>query len=157
MTTRTAFDMLDQLDLLDWSVLSVGYRRGWVVPNELSRFAMSVIAADESDYELAAVAALTSAETLAPAAVDRFLTQLSRRTPNTDDNALERWRLAKLLELQARDIDWDDKVTRLEELAVEFGYPSDMQGCSRYSPGTSDPLNEMASVIHTLQAKFGVD
>jgi hypothetical protein len=156
MTTRSTSERLCALNLLNWNVLSVGRQRGWVTPSDLSRFATSCLAAGVNDEDLPAVAALASATKLCVSEVDELLAQLRRRGANQDSDELDSWRLARLLELQAQDLEWEEKVTHLEEIAAEFGYPADMQQCSRYSTGTSDPLDEMASLIDKLKARLCV-
>jgi hypothetical protein len=132
---RTPIDVLSEFHLLDWNVLLIGWQRGWVQQSELSKFAISCIESSIPDQDLAALASLTSAEKLAPEAINRYLARLARRDQVKEDMELDIWRLAQFVSFREQNIAWEDKVTKLEELAAEFGFPSDMNGCSRYSPG----------------------
>lgn len=153
---KTITDVLEDLNLLSWEVLAWGRQRGWVTASDLSRFATTRLAAEIDDQELPAVAELASAEKLSAAEVDQLLAQLNSMQSGQDCPESDCWRLAKLVELQSQDLPWDDKVTRLEELTVEFGFPADMQGCSRYATGTADPLDEMGAVMVRLKSRLGV-
>jgi hypothetical protein len=153
---KTIVDILDDLNLLSWDVLACGRQRGWATASDLSKFATARLAAGIDDAELAAVAELASAERLSAADVDHLLSQLSPVQSGQDCPESDTWRLAKVVELQSQELGWEDKVTRLEELTAEFGFPEDMQGCSRYAAGTADPLDEMAAVIVNLKNQLGV-
>jgi hypothetical protein len=153
---KTTIDILNDLNLLSWDVLAYGRQRGWVTASDLSTFAIACLAADIDDTELPAVAELASAETLSADEVDQLLSQLSSVQSGQDSAESNSWRLAKLVELQSQGLEWDDKVTRLEGLAAEFGFPADMQGCSRYAAGTADPLDEMEALIANLRNQLGV-
>ncbi len=153
---KTTTDILNTLNLLSWDVLACGRQRGWVTAGDLSRFATSCLSSALSDEKLNAVAELASAEKLSATEVDQSLSQLSPEPSRQECRELDCWRLAMLIKLQSQDLGWDEKVTRLEEVAAEFGYPADMQGCSRYSTGTSDPLDEMEWVIMNLRNQLGV-
>jgi hypothetical protein len=156
MTACTA-DVLAGLNLLSWGTLAYGRQRGWVTASDLSSFAAARIAADFDVSELPAAAELTSAERLSDVEVEYLLQQLSDLQPGRAANWPDSWRLAKMVELQSQDLSWDDKVARLEELAAEFGFPADMRGCSRYSAGATDPLDEMAVVIANIKNQLGID
>jgi hypothetical protein len=153
---KTSTDILNDLNLLSWDVLAWGRQRGWVTASDLSRFATARLAADIDDEELPALAELASAERLSTDEVDSLLSQLNCMQLGQDCRESDSWRLAKLMELQSQDLPWDDKVTRLEELTAEFGFPANMQGCSRYATGTADPLDEMGAVIVKLKSQLGV-
>lgn len=153
---KTIIEALDDLKLLNWDVLAYGRQRGWVTTGDLNRFATARLAAAIDDADLPAVAELASAERLSDAEVDELLFQLIPGRPSQDGTASDSWRLAKLLELQSQDLAWAAKVTRLEELTAEFGFPADMQGCSRYAAGSADPLDEMGAVIVNLRNQLGV-
>ncbi|MEO0483198.1 MAG: DUF2247 family protein [Planctomycetota bacterium] len=152
----TAFEILEQLALLNWDVIATGRMRGWITDADLSSFA-----AREADpslpYEmLTAILELENAEQLSAEVIDQFLFQLSPKPIDQRSTELDVLRLAKLIELKTQDIEWEDLVTRLEELRSDFGYPEDMHGCSRYGAGPSDPLVEMKSVIERLKSRFCV-
>lgn len=153
----TTVDLLDTLNLLSWDVLACGRERGWVTASDLSSFAIACLRSTVKDTELPAVAELASAEKLPAADVDRLLSQLSPVPSGPKCPALDCWRLAKLIELRSQDLDWEAKVTRLQEVAAEFGYPADMQECSRYSTGTRDPIEALESLIGNLRKQLGVD
>lgn len=154
---KTTIEVLENLNLLDWNVLIYGWQRGWVTSGDLNRFATTCLKSDLKGQQLRAVAKLTSAEKLSALEIDHLLPQLGHKPSRPDSTAADCWRLAKLVERHSQDLDWDEKVTQLESLAAEFGFPEDMQGCSRYSAGTADPLDEMESVIGKLKNQLGPD
>ncbi|MFN3160047.1 MAG: DUF2247 family protein [Rubinisphaera brasiliensis] len=152
---RRTIEVLENLNLLGWDVLIYGRQRGWVTIGDLNRFATTYLNSDLNDHQLRAVAKLTSAEKLPAWEIDHLPAQLGPNPLSRDSATADYWRLAKLVELHTQDLDWDEKVTQLESLAAEFGFPKDMQGCSRYSVGTADPLDEMESVIAKLKNQLG--
>lgn len=157
MSTTSTFEILEELKLLDWKVLSIGHHRGWVTPSDLSRFASTCLAVGVSDEDLPAVAALASAEKLSASDVETTLAMLNNQYPSQGDVSVDKWRLARLLKLAGEDLEWDEKVTGLEEISAEFGYPTDMQKCTRYSAGPTDPLDEMTILISDIKTRLGVD
>jgi hypothetical protein len=160
MEAPTPFEILKSLDLLSWTALSVGWERGWVTNTNVDEYATIQLQSDVSDVDLAAMATLASADQLDTREIAELLKQLAGREAEQDLITLDKWRLARLLELQATQLDWDEKVIRLEELAAEFGYPPDMRLCSRYvgseeihAPG---PLDAMEDLISELKQRLGV-
>jgi len=73
-----------------------------------------------------------------------------------------------LIALDAEPLDWEAKVTDLQEVMAEFGYPPDMKRCFRYGPSQiaidaglasredlkRDPLDEMRHVIASLKNRL---
>lgn len=160
MQATSPIEILKSLGLLSWTALAVGWERGWVTKASLADYATDQLQSDASEVDLAATATLASAERLDTAEITQPLKHLSGRSPEGEACALEKWRLARLIELQSEQLDWDEKVTRLEELGAEFGYPADMRLCSRYVTSdqapNSDPLDAMVDVISDLRRRLGV-
>ncbi len=130
--TLTPIEILKSLGLLSWSTLAVGWERGWVIKANLGDYATEQLQCETSDADLGPMATLSSANHLNEADIDKPLKQLADSATEGDQTALDKWRLAMLIALQSKQLDWDEKVTRLEELGAEFGYPPDMHLCSRY-------------------------
>ncbi|MBR9804627.1 DUF2247 family protein, partial [bacterium] len=120
---RTTIEVLGDLNLLGWDVLMYGWQHGWVAAGVLNRFATTCLNSDLNEQQLRAVAKLTSAEKLSALEIDHLLTQLGPKPLSRNSTAADCWRLAKLVELHSQDLDWDEKVTQLESLAAEFGFP----------------------------------
>ena len=152
--------VLESLGFLDWCLLELGWDRGWVTKADLAAYATAKMLTDVTEADLAPIAMLSSPASLGDSDVTHVLKDLSTRyrRHNDSDHAIDKWRLAKLLVLQAQPIDWEEKVTRLEELGVEFGYPPDMRSCSRYVADkqslTSDPIDAMRNVISQLKQRL---
>lgn len=154
MNSSTASDLLNTLNLLSWSVLAYGWQRSWVTPSDISSFAVACLSTELNDDMLPAVAELASAENLSADEIGRLLVQLSVDPARPRGDDVDIWRLAKLMEIDSQANDWEEKVKKTEELAAEFGYPEDMQGCSRYSSGPSDPIDEIGSLIKRLKNRL---
>ena len=160
MQAPSPFEILKSLNLLSWTALLVGWERGWVTKANLDDYATTQLQSDVSDVDLAATATLASANHLAAAEIAEPLKQLAGREAERDEITLDKWRLARLIELKSMQLDSDDKVIRLEELGAEFGYPQDMRFCSRYvgseETNVAGPLDAMNSVISELRRRLGV-
>jgi len=167
MSRNSQFDMLGSLGLLDWSAMLAGWKHGWVSREELSTFATDFLSKEDDPElwpDLSIMASSESLDQLDDSEIRALLVKMNVgcAEPNT---SLDKWRLVRLLELQASLLDWDTKVTLLEELGAEFGYPDDMWRCTRYAPSDEairsghaapedrliDPLKEMDSVIQQLK------
>jgi hypothetical protein len=170
MEASRALELMKSLGLLSWKTLLTGWDRGWVTKTDLIGYAVDWLQTDPNDNNLA-VASLAGAEDLEDGAIRGVLAQLAEEQPEFDDPDLEKWRLAHLLELDGMDLEWDQKVTRLEELGAEFGYPRDMRLCARYGASQEsidaglaspedlsiDPIEAMAHVIAGLKQRLGVE
>lgn len=155
---RTVIDALQTLNLLNWDVLACGRHRGWVTTADIQAYSFTCMAGVSGDDEdLPVLAELAAAEKLTEWEIDEGLRQLTAEQSGQGGFGLDCWRLAKLVHLQSQELDWDEKVVRLEEIYGEFGFPDDMRGCTRYSSVTTDPLDEMDLVIVGLKTKLGVD
>ena len=154
------FYILKSLDLLGWLTLLVGWERGWATKSDLEHYATDKLQNATCENDLVDTAILASAKQLDNAEIGQSLKQLAENTPERSQEALEKWRLARLIALQSQGLDWDEKVTRLEEIGADFGFPEDMRNCSRYAISDeatdSDPLESMANVIVGLRKHFGV-
>lgn len=161
--------LMESLGFLDWRAMSIGWDRGWVTRADVVDHALDRLQSDAVD-DRAALASLTSAENLDGESIRELLAQLAGGQTEEDDSSLEKWRLVRLLDLNRMDLGWDEKVTRLEELVAEFGYPPDMRLCTRYGPSqasidagvaspvdlSTDPLDAMRHVITALKRHLSV-
>lgn len=169
MDVGRAVGLMDSLGLLDWKAMSIGWGRGWATRADVNRYAVDRLRSDADD-DITSVALLASPEELADESIRELLARLAGEQTGEDDSALEKWRLVLLLDLAGLDLGWDEKVTRLEELGAEFGYPPDMRLCTRYGPSqaaidagvaspddlSTDPLDAMKGVITVLKRRLSV-
>lgn len=169
MEAGRALKLMNSLGLLDWRALLTGWDRGWVPRGDLIDYAVNRMQSGAVDDSVA-LASLAGAEDLADESIRGLLARLAGEQALGDDIDLEKWRLVRLLELDETSLEWDEKVTRLEELGVEFGYPADMRLCTRYGPSqasidaglaspddlSTDPLDAMTQVIAGLKQRLGV-
>jgi hypothetical protein len=169
MEVNRALELMKCLGLLNWKVLLTGWNWGWVTKTDLIGYAVDRLQSDTDDNDVAVVS-LAGAEDMNDEAIRRLLVRLAGGETEEDGSELEKWRLARLLELGETDLEWDQKVTRLEELGAEFGYPPDMRQCTRYGPSqasmeaglaspadlSTDPLDAMGHVIAGLKPRLDV-
>jgi len=169
MEVDRAVGLMNSLGLLDWKALSIGWDRGWATRADVAGYAVNRLQSDAGD-DIAAVASLASVEGLDDEAIRGLLVRLAGEQAEEDGIAQEKWRLVRLLDLDGMDLGWDEKVTRLEELGAEFGYPPDMRLCTRYGPSqasidagvasqddlSTDPLDALRLVITSLKRRLGV-
>jgi len=144
-------EVLNNLNLLCWSLLFMGLRKEWVTKSDIEGYAVSLLSAnlDGGDEK---IAELASAESLGDDDVRELLFQLGRADEQPDN--VEKWRLALLISLSESVLSEEEKVDRLQELYAEFGYPEDMSACSIYSQNSIAPLIAMSRVISSLKAKL---
>lgn len=136
---------------MSWRVLAVGWLRGWARREDVSGFADRQLEADGSADSHIALLALPQTcsdtdvrETLLSLAnatgeplADAELRDLEERLPLEDvpltlRRDLDTWRLARLLALQAADLDDDAVLEALDVLWADFGYPRDMESVSEF-------------------------
>lgn len=170
MNARRAFDALESMNLLNWNAVRVGWDHEWVTKYDISRYATACLERDVDDSSLADIAELAFSATLDDRCFQESLRRLSLKHPSAIDEEIEKWRLARLLELNATPFSTDEKLQALEELRAEFDYPPDMTHCTRWGPSREaiiaglassedlkvDPLLEMERVIAALKLHFGV-
>jgi hypothetical protein len=162
-------DIIKSLRILDLEVIFVGWNRGWITRDDLVNYAFDQIGPESKD-DFAFLSLLTNAANMHDDSIRDLLVRLVEKQPQHNSLALDKWRLGYLLELNNLDLSWNEKVTRLEEIGVEFGFPPDMEHCTHYGPsqkaiddGNSskedllkDPLDEMQQVIAKLKKGLGI-
>ena len=171
MATQRAINILQQHGQLDWSVLLVGWRRGWATRADIIAFAVAWLI-QHPDDENSCIVDLAGGESLKNAELEALLENHvaavngslpdDRRSPEVD-----KWRLAHLKLIADGAIDPETKLVRLEELYAEFDYPEDMAACSRYHLSPSQrqhgwvvgdhapsPLDAMEAVIRELEERL---
>lgn len=166
---KRSVHFMNSLGLIDWGTLSIGFSRGWVTRDDVYSYAIGKLKSENSD-DIAAVACLASGNGLDDESIRGLLDRLAGERAEKDDIAIEKWRLAHLLDLDEMNLEWSEKVERLEEIGMEFGYPPDMRLCTRYGPSqesidaglasvddlSTDPLDAMTQVIESLKRRLVV-
>ena len=143
---------LKELDLLCWSTLSVGQKRGWVTKTDIGDYAAKLLS-DGLDNDNEKIAVLAGANSYDEPEVKELMLQLVNDS-YTEVEALEKWRLATLLSLSKSSLSEEEKIDKLQEIYSEFDYPEDMSSCSIYSQDSVDPLIAMSDVILSLKKNF---
>jgi len=168
MKYESAKETLKTLGLLDWKTLLLGWDRDWVTTADVANYAVERLVSN-TDEENKDVVLLGGAELLDKDTIRSYLDNLAGNQ-SKNEMSLEKWRLVFLMELDAMEVDWNEKVARLERLVADFDYPNDMSLCTRYGPSQAaielgfaspgdlkvDPLDEMKSVISHLKQRLGV-
>lgn len=144
----TPLEVMKQLDLLGWPELLCGWKLGFISNKNISDFALEHLA-ESGDLE---VALLSSASSLSSDDISQALEKIA---PNADmSTSKDKWRLARLVELDQRNITDSQKLDELQLIYADFDYPEDMEGCSIYSSGNESPLASMNKLIDSLQRKY---
>ncbi len=146
----TPLGVMKQLGLLGWPELLCGWKLGFVSNKNISDFAAGHLS-ESDDLE---VALLSSASSLSS---DDVAQALEKVVPNVDmTTSKDKWRLARLIELDQRNIADSLKLDELQLIYADFDYPEDMENCSIYSSGNEAPLVSMNKLISSLQRKYRV-
>ncbi len=172
MNDSVHLDSIARLGLMGWDVLVVGWDHGLVTRQDVTRFALDQLLSEAvSSDDTNTVMSLARAE---PDRLDHLDIKvlMERLTRNSFDRETvsgeEKWRLVFLMALDAEPLDWEAKVTKLQELMADFGYPPEMNRCFRYGPSQfaidsgmasqevlhCDPLVEMRHVIADLKRRL---
>ena len=139
-------EVLGEFRLLDWSSIWLGYKRGWVRREDISEYAISQLG-DESSSE--SVAILAGGNYLSDEEFEGIV--LNEINSHDEAGSLDKWRLAFLLCTAASNDSYDEKVSKLQEVYAEFGYPEDMASCCIYSSDEVCPLEAMNAVVKDLK------
>ena len=144
-------DALRILSLVSWSMLYIGFQRGWVKKSDIADYATNQLSADMDNGD-ENIAVLASAYSLDDSEVLDLLLKVGG--DEKYQNSIEKWRLAKLVALSESVLCEEEKLYKLQELYAEFDYPEDMAPCSVYSKDSVDPLVAMSELILALKNKF---
>ena len=154
----SAFDLMKQANLLNWYTLLIGLEHGWCTKESLIDYAgvelMQV--ADEINGDLLTIASGESlSESELISAGLRYL-ETCRQSMSQDIKveALEKWRFAHLSCLLQSENSDERKISVLQELYAQFGFPDDMVSCSIYSSNEIDPLVAANRVVEGLSRRF---
>ena len=144
------FNVLVDLGLMRWSVILIGFRKGWITREEIFEYAVDLLMSGNESRDVAVIAAGGCVDD------DELLSLISKQIEKSDHAAdMDKWRLAFLVCIERSDeCDLDNKIDRLQEIYAEFGYPEDMASCSVYSQDNISPLVAMREVIRALQEKI---
>ncbi len=154
----SAFDFMKQANLLDWYTLLVGLKRGWCKKEHLIGYAETVLAktAGEVDGDIVTIASgeNLSEDDLISTCIHFLGTHGQPTSQEKECEAMEKWRLAHLSWLLQREGSDEEKVSELQELYAQFGFPDDMASCSIYSSNGIDPLVAASGVVERLSRRF---
>lgn len=154
----SAFDVIKQANLLDWHTLLVGLERGWCKKENLIGYAETVLAqaTGEIDSDLVTIASgeSLSEDDLISTGFHFLKTHGQPMSQKKGFEATEKWRFAYLSWLLQREGSDKEKVSELQELYAQFGFPEDMASCSIYSSNRTDPLVAARDVVEELSRHF---
>lgn len=139
-------EMLGECRLLDWSSIWLGYERVWLRREDICEYAISQFG-DENCSENIAI--LAGGDYLSDEEFEGVI--LNEINGHDETGGLDKWRLAFLLCIAASHGSYDKKVSKLQEIYAEFGYPEDMASCSIYSSDDVCPLKAMSAVVKNLK------
>lgn len=146
----TPLDVMKQLGLLGWPELLCGWKLGFISNKNISDFSVEQLA-ESDDLEVALLSSATSLSS------DDVAQALEKIVPNVDmASCKDKWRLARLVELNHKNITDSQKLDELQLIYADFDYPEDMENCSIYSSGSEAPLVSMNKIINSLQRKYQV-
>lgn len=141
--------ILINLGLLCWSTILIGLRKGWVSRKDVIDYAVDLLVNGNEDEDVAIIAGGESLED------DELFNLISNQVKQSDNAAaLDKWRLAHLLNIAESDDDEQTKLDRLQEVYANFDYPEDMASCSIYSQDEIDPLVAMTQVVEELKSRL---
>ena len=140
---------LENLGLLCWSTIYVGFKKGWLKQKDVVDYAVKMLMAGSDDK---AAVLIAGGESLND---DELLNLVSSQIENKDEIiALDKWRLANLLCISESKKSDQEKLDKLQDIYSKFNYPDDMKSCSIYSQDKLDPLLAMMYVIMELKKKY---
>ncbi|QTL37373.1 DUF2247 family protein [Pseudoalteromonas viridis] len=138
--------ILKNLSLLCWSTILLGLKKGWASREDAIDYAMELLVNGSEDEGVVLIA---GGETLEDG---ELFNLISDKVEKTDiATALDKWRLAYLLNIASSDDHEQIKLDKLQEVYANFDYPEDMASCSIYSQGEIDPLIAMMQVVEVLK------
>lgn len=151
---------LSRQGLLCWQTVAVGFQNNWLNKDAVSDYAFKLLS-EGLDGGNTDIAVLAGTDSLNDREVSDLIRAICQRegtdTAQAEANALEKWRLSKLLALNSAEFSAEEKIEKLQELYADFDYPSDMAACSIYSQDGIDPLTAMQTLINELKQKLGAD
>ena len=150
---------LSRQGLLCWQTVAVGLKNNWLGKDAVADYAFKLLSEglDGGDTDIAVLAGTDSLDDREISDLIRAICQRQRTDmAQAEADALEKWRLAKLLALNSSKFSTEEKIDKLQELYADFDYPADMAACSIYSQDGVDPLAAIQSLINELKQKFGI-
>lgn len=154
----SAFDVMKQANLLGWHTLLVGLERGWCKKANLIAYAEARLmqAEGEIDSDLVTIASGEDVSEDELISVGLHFLDAHGQPMSQEEKmeSVEKWRfahLAWLLRCRASD---EEKISTLQELYAQFGFPDDMAACSIYSSNGVDPLVAAGLVVEGLSHKL---
>ena len=148
------FETLLALNRVTWGALRFAWKQHALTEGQIERFANERYERS-SEHSHKDEIALLACATMHPAeSIEHALDLLATHERKGPDDAIDRWRLATLVALNAQSLSWDEVMLGIESIAAEFNYPEDMNSLSRYvtpdAPRGTDPVERLPAVIEAL-------
>ncbi len=154
----SVIDVMKQTSLLDWHTLLVGLEHGWCEKKSLIDYAEAVLGqvTSEIDGDLVTLATGESCfeEDLISTGLHFLETHGQPLSEEKKFEATEKWRFAHISLLLQKESSVEEKISELQDLYAEFGFPEDMASCSIYRNDGVDPLVAARGVLEGLSKRF---
>lgn len=163
---KRARQILSEKKLLSWQTLLLGYRRRFATRDDVIEYSIEEL--ERLSTPPLELSLLAGGENLNEDDFIGAMQKLSNSGDEKEEDVLDKWRLALLINLQLSEKSDKEKIEVLQEIYAEFEYPDDMERCSIYYMNQSerndswkvgdrlnnDPYREMLAVIELLEKKL---
>lgn len=160
------FNLLNSCDLVSPDVLYLGYHRLWINTQELSNYACDRMLAGDNSETICYLAGLLSDDD--KFSIKQYLQDWTQQQVSKsflyESEAADRWRYAFLKMILEKQLSYEQKVEKIQEVFADFAYPHDMIRCTPYFSSRDDfpefrepsrgPLEETKILVTKLEARL---
>lgn len=156
--------ILNELGLVDWNTIYVGFERGYLSKKDVVTYALEQVeSTDSSNYYLCLLAGGEyDSDSDIKENLLNFMDSINNKEIKINESIeLKKYHLGYMIALQKESISEEDKIEKLQRLYADFDYPEYMMTCSIYylendkeSNGIEDPLVSLRKVIEKLKSEL---
>ncbi|GHT89134.1 hypothetical protein AGMMS49543_28050 [Betaproteobacteria bacterium] len=154
----SAFDVMKQTNQLNWHTLLVGFECGWCKKKNLIAYAETCLmqTGNEIDSDLITIASGEEIPEDELVSIGSHFLEVQGHPMSQEakNESIEKWRFAHLVWLLQCHVSDEEKISLLQELYAQFGFPDDMASCSIYSSNGVDPLVAAGHVVESLSRRL---
>jgi hypothetical protein len=154
----SVLDVMKQANLLDWHTLLVGLEHGWCDKEMLIDYAEAALgrATGEIDGDLVSIVSGESCSEDDIISIGLHFLEAHGQplSQGKKVEATEKWRFAHISWLLQKEGSDEEKISELQEIYAQFGFPDDMASCSIYRNNGIDPLVAARNVIAKLSLRW---
>jgi len=150
--------LLNELKILDWQVVLLGYDNGWLQRKDVVDFALTRVENRNSmDIESCIAFSNNDSDSEFADLVSEIKSTNSLFDENNQSKTLSKWKYLRLyMIMENESLSEEEKYLLLNELYYEFGLPDEMLGFWKYRSTDNSAIDSAWSLMKSIENDLGI-